>query len=73
MKNTSLSIDGVVEDLFASVLTTLGGPLYVALIGTVVARWMRGSLPWRKVFCGIAVVASLVLLTGYWYATKGVR
>lgn len=57
-------------DIFAAAGVTLMGPVYVGVVGTIVGKWLRSSLAARTVFCAITVMAAIVLMFGYWYATK---
>ena len=62
------SVDSVVENLVAATTMTILGPAYIAIIGTVLAKFFRRQLPTRTVFCSMAVVATTLLLFGGWYA-----
>jgi hypothetical protein len=63
------SVDSILENLIAAATMTIIGPTYVAIIGTVAAKYFRRQLPIRTVFCGIVVAATALLLSGGWYAT----
>lgn len=63
-------LDTLVANFFTAILTTIFGPLYVAAIGTAVARWLRSGLAARTVFCVIAVLGAVALAGASWYATK---
>jgi hypothetical protein len=55
------------ENIITSVGVTIFGPIYIAAIGTLIAKRFRKYLPWRKTFMRIVIAALVIYLVGYWY------